>query len=78
MVYLTNINTSGGVKLVRLMISLDEGIKDAVAPLLKRDGLTISSYTRKCLNDYLDAHNARNQVISIADLDALDDIEARR
>lgn len=64
--------------MVRMMVSIDEDLKERAVPLLRREGLTVSSFLRKSLADFCESQASRNKVITISELDALDDIEARR
>ena len=49
----------------RFMISADKAKIDTVKPLLKRDGMTLSSFFRKCVDDYIEANRGRSVVIDI-------------
>lgn len=62
----------------QVTVWIDSDVREKVRPLLKRDDLSLSQFFRKALRDYLDAGVARDNVITITELDALDDVEARR
>jgi len=58
----------------RIMVSVNKSEIDAIKPLLEREGMTISSFVRKCVADYLEAKVMQNEVISLN----LDMLEGRR
>lgn len=62
----------------QITVWIDGDIRNEIRPFLVRDGLSLSSFIRKAMADYLESRKSRNAVISITELDALDDIEARR
>ena len=47
---------------------VERSIRDEVQPYLKRDGMSISSYIRRCLMDYLDAKQIQETVIQLKDI----------
>jgi len=53
------------------MISTEQGALNEARPLLKRDGMTVSSFFRKAINDYLEAKKGRSAVIKIDDIEAI-------
>ena len=55
----------------RTMVSLSREDIETARPLLKREGLSVSSFCRKSIADYIDAHKNRNRVINIEDVEAL-------
>jgi len=50
---------------------LDPEIRDAIKPLLKRDGLTLASFFRKAMLDYLEQRSRVNSVFDIGDIEGL-------
>jgi len=58
----------------RIMLSVNKPDVDKIKPLLARDGLTISSFFRKCVADYLEAKVMQDEVLSLN----LDVLEGRR
>lgn len=57
---------------IRIMVSADDADIQKARPLLKRQGMTISSYFRKAIADFIEANERKDMVINI------DDVEARR
>ena len=58
----------------RFMVSAEKSKIEALKPLLGRDGMSVSSFFRKCVDDYLEAQVLQNEVISLN----LDMLEGRR
>jgi len=53
------------------MISLDDEALEKVRPLLSREGMSLSSFSRKTIQDYLDAHEVKNSVLKIDDIERI-------
>ena len=57
--------------MVRMMVSIDEEIRDRAKPILRREGLTISSFLRKSLSDFCETHESRKNVLKIDEIEAI-------
>ena len=55
----------------QITIWIEPEIREAIRPVLKRDGLSLSSFVRKAMHDYVDAYNSRRTVIQIDDIEVL-------
>jgi len=55
----------------RIMVTARKDALDAARPLLKREGLTVSGFFQRSVNEYLDAHKARNTVVHIDDIERI-------
>ena len=55
----------------RFMISIDRVKLDEARPLLKRQGLSVSSFFRKAIQDFIEAEKRRDGVMTITDLEGL-------
>ena len=55
----------------RFMISIDRERLDEARPLLARQGLSVSSFFRKAIQDFIEAEKRRDGVMTITDLEGL-------
>ena len=55
----------------RIMVTARKDALDAARPLLNREGLTVSGFFQRSVNEYLDAHKNRNRVINLDDVEVL-------
>ena len=55
----------------QITVWVDLETRKAMIPLLKRDGLSLSSFIRKAMADYLEAHRMKNGVLNIDAIEGL-------
>ena len=55
----------------RLMVTANKEALDAARPLFKREGLTVSGFFQRSVNEYLDAHKMRDNVLTIKEVEKL-------
>jgi len=53
------------------MVSVDREALDIIRPMLTREGMSLSSFTRKTIQDYIDAHKVKQSVLKIDELEAI-------
>lgn len=56
---------------IRVMVSVDREALDIIRPMLTREGMSLSSFTRKTIQDYIDAHKVKQSVLKIDELEAI-------
>jgi len=56
---------------IRVMITVDKAALEKVRPLLAREGMSLSSFSRKVMFDYIEAHENRHNVLTIKEVEAL-------
>ena len=61
-------NLIQGVFMVQVNIWVEKETRDEIAPHLKREGMSISSFLRKAMMDYLDAKALQDNVLSITEM----------
>lgn len=55
----------------QITIWIDSDVRESIRPYLNRDGLSLSSFVRKAMADYLESRRSRNTVINIDDVEAM-------